>query len=144
MVYAPLQAMFIIAAERYVELCKTVSYTPQIASITLTAENLRKRCQRFWNEDCKAFDTCYDAQLPHSELVQSLMLCAGVATDEQKNILLNKLSNHNNDLTPITLSHSIYKYQALMNEPQKYADFVKNDIANIWGNMLFDGATTFW
>ena len=44
---------------------------------------------------------------------------------------------------PVTISYSIFKYTALMTDPQNH-EWVMDDVAEIWGNMLFNGATTFW
>ena len=136
--------MFIIAAQKYLHLCDITSYNPTIKDVQEKIDLIRSNCQQFWDEENKAFKTCYDAEFPNSELVQSLMLCANVPTCAQKEILLNKLSSTANNLTPITLSHSIYKYESLMTQPHKYASFVADEIAQIWGSMLFKGATTFW
>ena len=144
-VYAPLQAMFILAAEKYLKLCECTGVTAALSDLAEQIARLRVACQRFWHADRKVFVTCLDADLPDSELVQALMLCAGVASPTQHPILLDKLANpETNGLTAITLSHSIYKYHALMSNPERYAAFVANDIARIWGTMLFHGATTFW
>jgi len=44
----------------------------------------------------------------------------------------------------MTLSHSIFKYDALMQEPERYAGQVIETVAEVWGSMLFRGATSFW
>ncbi|MBR7061753.1 MAG: family 78 glycoside hydrolase catalytic domain [Clostridia bacterium] len=48
------------------------------------------------------------------------------------------------DFVPATLSHSIFKYEALMKCGEKYAAYVLDDIADKWGRMLYNGATSFW
>ena len=47
-------------------------------------------------------------------------------------------------LLTVTLSHSIFKYDALMQNREKYAQFVLDSIAELWGKMLYSGATSFW
>jgi hypothetical protein len=47
-------------------------------------------------------------------------------------------------LIPVTLSHSIFKYDALMKKKETYARFVFRDIARQWGYMLENEATAFW
>ena len=49
----------------------------------------------------------------------------------------------NGTLIPVTLSHSIFKYDALL-ENRANIPYVLNDIAEKWGHMLMNGATTFW
>ena len=45
---------------------------------------------------------------------------------------------------PITLSYTVYKYDALLAFDYKYARYVYDDIIAKWGKMVFGGATTFW
>jgi hypothetical protein len=47
-------------------------------------------------------------------------------------------------LLPTTISYSIFKYEALMKNQDKYARFVFDDIAEVWSEMLYNKATTFW
>ena len=57
-------------------------------------------------------------------------------------MVLSRLSD--STLIPVTLSHSIFKYDALMRSPGLYARYVFGDIARLWGSMLAKDATTFW
>ena len=47
-------------------------------------------------------------------------------------------------LIPVTLSYSIFQFDALMKRPEKYARWVFSRVARDWGKMLYAGATTFW
>ena len=42
------------------------------------------------------------------------------------------------------MSHSIFKYEALLEAPDIYGESVFGQIAERWGSMLFSGATAFW
>ena len=45
----------------------------------------------------------------------------------------------------MTLGLSLFKYEALLlGNAEQYAHCVFDEIAEIWGGMLFSGATTFW
>lgn len=79
-----------------------------------------------------------------SELTQALALCAGVCSEDIAAILRHKLSLKENNLVKCTISHSIYKYEALMGEPEVYAKKVFEEVAEDWGHMLYSGATSFW
>lgn len=57
---------------------------------------------------------------------------------------LARLSREDNGLIPVTLSCSLFKYEALMRRPEMYGRWVMEDVARIWGGMLFAGATSFW
>ena len=44
----------------------------------------------------------------------------------------------------MTLSMTIYKYQALIGFDKDNIEYVLKDIDKMWGYMLFNNATTFW
>lgn len=45
---------------------------------------------------------------------------------------------------PVTLSCTIYKYEALLRRPEVHGRAVFADVARRWGGMLFAGATSLW
>ena len=78
----------------------------------------------------------------YRELTNSLVVCAGAVPDERLESVLAALAG--GQLLTVTLSHSIFKYDALMQNREKYAQFVLDSIAELWGKMLYSGATSFW
>ncbi len=76
------------------------------------------------------------------ELTQALMVCAGICPESCLDAVLAALSG--GALTPITLSYSVFQFDALMKRPGTYARWVFDRIARDWGRMLCEGATTFW
>lgn len=142
--YAPLQAMFITAAAQYLKMCGQTALPPCHAELAAIVERMRRASQCFWNAERQLFATCPDIDIPDSALVQALMVLAGIATDEQRGIVLQKLARRDQTMTEVTLSHSIFKYDALMTEPDVYGPVVRDEITEVWGDMLFRGATTFW
>ena len=48
------------------------------------------------------------------------------------------------EMIPVTFSHSVFRYDSLMRRPEKYARFVFGEIAEMWGEMYHQNATTFW
>ncbi len=97
----------------------------------------------FWNGHCyNSFMKVDGGEIYHeAQLTQALMICCGACPEEYKGQVRELLMN--DQLLPVTLSYSIFKYNAIMTDPANY-DWMMNDIAEIWGNMLFNGATTFW
>lgn len=84
-----------------------------------------------------------DGELFHNaQLTQALMICCGAVPNE-KLPAVRELLRDDERLLPITLSYSIFKYEALMTDPANKA-WMLDDIAETWGNMLYNGATTFW
>ena len=49
-----------------------------------------------------------------------------------------------NDFVQISLSYSIFKYEALLKHNPQSARAVFDDVAEKCGNMLYCGATSFW
>ena len=143
--YAPLQAMYILAAEDYLALCRLTDSAPFEATLPAIVSRMREAAQLFWNEERQQFVSCLDADNPDCEVVQAQFVCAGIATDEQGALLRRKMTAPTeNGLLPVTQSHCLYKYQALLSDPAAYGAYVRQDIADNWGNMLFKGATSFW
>ncbi len=97
----------------------------------------------FWNGNCYNSYMCKEnGKIYHeAQLTQALMICCGACPKEFLEQVRALLMN--DQLLPVTLSYSIFKYDAIMTDPTN-RDWVLNDIAEIWGNMLFNGATTFW
>ena len=55
-----------------------------------------------------------------------------------------KLADKNNGMIKTNLSLMYYKYQALLQKDETYLPFILDEIAELWGNMLYNKATTFW
>ncbi len=99
----------------------------------------------FWNEE-KGLYAAYienERQDVYAALMQSLALLCGAATGERAVKLRSRLAD-GAGLIEVTLSDSLMRYQALMQDEETYADFVFNEIGDIWGKMLYENATSFW
>ena len=77
-----------------------------------------------------------------AQLTQALMLLCGACPPSEQAALRTKLASSEH-LLPVTLSHSIFRYEALLSDPA-YLPQVLNEIEAVWGAMLQAGATTFW
>ncbi|MBO5105478.1 MAG: hypothetical protein J6C29_01120, partial [Clostridia bacterium] len=77
----------------------------------------------------------------YCELSQALALISGVSSDEK---LRDKLADKTNGLIKTNLSLMYYKYEALLQDEEKYLPFILDEIEEIWGKMVYSGATTFW
>jgi hypothetical protein len=78
----------------------------------------------------------------HHQLTQALALYVGAVPNDLTQIVTDNMIS--GEMVPCTLSGSIYKYEALLRQGNRYQKFVKEEIEQIWGGMLFSGATTFW
>ena len=58
-------------------------------------------------------------------------------------MLIGKLLDSDNGLIKVTLAFSLFKYQAIMREEERL-DAVLDEVAELWGSMLYQNATSFW
>ena len=98
----------------------------------------------FWDEETGAYATYIhqEKKIHYAQLVQALVLYTDVCPKERQGELCRKLLE--NELEPISLAYSIFKYEALLLQSRDHAEEVFRQIADRWGNMLYHGATTFW
>ncbi|MCR5682759.1 MAG: hypothetical protein K6G29_09955 [Clostridiales bacterium] len=100
----------------------------------------------FWDEERGVYATYIKRstgeKYHYAELTNALIAYADAAKGERLNSVLVNLARKG--LLPVTLSHSIFKYEALMKQKDRYARTVFSDIASLWGHMLHENATTFW
>ena len=138
---------------------------PLSAFVSMAFGSLSKLCERLGDPDSerylslrnevnKAAEIFYDAEkgvyasylrngkrIHFAELTNSLLVCAGAVPEERLGCVLEALKS--GGLIAVTLSHSIFKYDALLSRDGN-EDFVMNDIAEKFGHMLTHGATSFW
>lgn len=101
--------------------------------------------EHFWDEERGAYASFINKKgekFHYAELTNSLIVYADAAQGERLDKVLEQLRSER--LIYVTLSHSIFKYDALMRKPERYARYVFADIARQWGHMLYNNATTFW
>ncbi|HHY83778.1 MAG TPA: family 78 glycoside hydrolase catalytic domain [Clostridiales bacterium] len=144
---APLNAFYIMALDAASYMAKAAGDICLADAWAADRDMVRKAVREtFWDEEQQVFLTYAGSGCePHyAELTQALIICAGACSEQRASILRSRLAQKNNGLVETTLSHSIYKFEVLMQEPEKYAGFVFNKIENDWGYMLLKGATSFW
>lgn len=150
---APYQMFFLLMLQAAAEIAGHLGKQEYALQLEALQEAVRSACHtRFWNEE----DSCYRTYAPFqegqyraekqpcAELVQALAVLTGVAGPEERARLLPQLAQGNEGWTPCTLSMIRFKYEALLTQQAQYLPLVFADIANIWGHMLFSGATSFW
>ena len=75
----------------------------------------------------------------YSQLGNSLAILVGLGDADLAHRIVTDKS-----LIPVTLSMNTFYYDALLSFGDKYSTFVIEDIKRKYGNMLEQGATTFW
>jgi hypothetical protein len=100
----------------------------------------------FWDPDEGVYLTYTGPGAPkhYAELVQSLAILAGACPSDVERALRDRLTSHESDLVETTLSQSLYKFEALLGDSDRYGAWVFDKIARDWGHMLMSGATSFW
>ena len=141
-----LNAFFVVALESYCKIGEILGMkTEAHAGYQAQADRIKQElCERFWlqEKECfAAYET--DGVLSHeNELSNAMALYCGAGTAMQRKIVAEKLKS--GTLAPMTLSMTIYKYQALIDFDKDNIEYVLKDIDEAWGYMLFNKATTFW
>lgn len=143
---APLNAMYLLALEAMEHIYTLLGDAVAAQAQATEQQRIRKAMQAFWNEEQGAFAAFLEnnTQSHYDQLTQSLVLLAGVCTPEQEKRVAQKVMNQNGEVSAMTLSCKLFQYQALMKKPEVYGRWVMEDIARVWGEMLYAGATSFW
>ncbi len=144
-VSAPLNLYLSLALDAFSKICEKLGKNEEKAAADLLRKGINTALKNtFWNEEKGLFASYLtEGKLLHyCELTQALALCSGVA-DEIQSEKIRAVLKANNGLIPITLGSSFYKYEALLSDKENIG-YVFDDIAEKWGGMLFNGATSFW
>lgn len=142
---APLNLFYLLSLDAMARM--TVETGGDATTYTQMADDLRSTFSAtFWDAGERAFLTrVNDNQPPHyAELTQALAILAGVVPEIELEALRERLASDNNGLVPCTISHTLYKFEALLTDKARYAPRVFELIARDWGYMLGQGATSFW
>lgn len=111
------------------------------------SEDIRKGFHRnFWSEEKKLYRAYLDGENRehYAELTQSLAIYAGACPEDIAPMLRQKLAREDSGMVKMTLSTMLYKFEALLGDSKEYSELVFRTIEQIWGSMLFEGATSFW
>ncbi len=136
---APYNLFFILALDAASTLASALRDNDCSAIYKEVADQLRAEVHKtFWSNG--SYLTYSDDKRHRCEFVQALAIIAEVCPD----MLRNRLASDDNGLVKTTLSHCLYKFEALLGDADRYAKTVFGQIARDWGHMLMAGASTFW
>ena len=142
---APLNAICAMALSAYGNVCGMLDLAEEaVWSKTEHGEIAAAFHGGFYSEEAGAYKNYISKTRDDSfsELTQALALLGGCVPAGKESDIREKLVS--GELTESSLSYLIFKYDALMAEPEVYGEYVLDDIAEKWGRMLYDGATSFW
>lgn len=143
---APLNMYLIIALDAAAKMANAIGQTKLAGEWSAYAQELRKKTREMFYDNLSGLYLTYknEEQAWHiCELTQALAICSGCTQEKEAENIREKLIIKNNGMVPVTLSYMAFKYDALLMD-NKYRKWVFDDIAEIWGEMLFKGATSFW
>ncbi len=143
---APLNAFYLMALQAAEKLADYLGNKELVRVYHKRQKEVKQGIQNFWNPEIGAFAAFLEngKQSHYDKLTNSLILSADGCTPAQSDTVLQQLAERESILSDVTLSCRIFLYEALMRQPDTYGRWVMEDIARIWGNMLFSGATSFW
>lgn len=142
---APLNSYYVMALRDYADVCEYIGDIDKKEKAESVIAKIKSAFHNsFYCADKKAYKSYIgDIEPQFSQLNQAWALLAELVPEEYKEEIIEALLS--DELVAVSLSHSVYKYDALMkNMPEKYASYVLDDIERQWGYMIYNGATTFW
>jgi hypothetical protein len=143
---APLNAFYAMALNAARNLYVSMKQEQEAQMILSQLMALRSAyTAAFWSDERQAFrlSTTEGYTETYTELTQALTICADLCMESSRKSNLLQQISEDTFAIKCTLSHCIFKYEALLQEPS-YAHQVFDEIAAVWGRMLFAGATSFW
>ncbi|MBQ9083808.1 MAG: hypothetical protein IJY28_10005 [Clostridia bacterium] len=127
------------------EMCAAVGQHEEAARYEQSRVRLAATVHRvFFDTSARVYGSYRDDGVLHHycELTNALLVYAGAVPEAHRAGVLARLAE--GSLIPVTLSHSIYKYEALLTDLPRYGRQVFAEVAEKWGDMIAHGATTFW
>lgn len=145
---APLAAFASMGLQHLSAICARLQRMEAAARYAAAADRLNEAINAtFWQPDKGWYATTLEAgHLTHAcELTQALAVCCGaVPRARLERVLATLTGGMGPDFYPVTISHSIFKYEALLRLPAVYGRYVFGHLADTFGAMLYKDATTFW
>ena len=149
---APLSAFVSLGIGALSEICRELYKISEAEHYSELKEKVNAAADKyFWSEENGAYATYIKksdiknadcARYHYAELTNALMVYCGAAKDERAKKISHKLKDK--ELIPVTLSYSIFKYEAMIMSGDDMVREVFRSIAEDWGYMLKNNATTFW
>lgn len=140
-------AFYSIVCDTYSKVCMEMGKIEDSEKYDFLHKSINTSIHKyFWDETRNSYKSVlsYEKDIPvyYTELANALAVCCGACPNEYMDAVLDELASGR--LNSITTSHARYKYDALMKKPEKFGKLVMDEIASVWGNMLYNGATSFW
>ncbi len=144
---APLCGFVSLALDALARLYRTLGAESEALGMETHRDALKCAAHQAFYDPASALYDSYrrrlDGQRYHrAQLTQALMLLCGACPADEQARARERLM-YDASLLPVTLSHSVFRYDALLADPS-YLPAVMQEIEAVWGGMIRAGATTFW
>ncbi len=143
---APLNALWLMAVRAVGKVSEYIGDHTYAAECRSLVENSAAAIHNLFFDNAEGCYRTYvgDSASPHfAELTQALMLLTGTGDKALSNSLRQRLISGDHLLVTTTLSQSLYKYEAVLQDPA-LGPAVWSAIMDRWSPMLLKGASSFW
>ena len=140
----PLTALAIFAVIRLAKLFKMQNDAEKASKYTEYCNRLINSLDGFYCEEKGLYRSYQDSNQYHAYM-QAMVLATGAVTDEKRIKRMCEVLKNPSDygVVELTLAHFATKYDVLI-EYDNGLDFVIDQICEVFGGMLFSGATSYW
>ncbi len=140
-----LTAVVYRAAKGASEIEKAVGNEKLATELIDWANELAEGLHTFYDEEKGLFASYVKEgeRFGYHEYTQALMLSTGVLDKAKQERICDVLTKGHSELTPTTFAGLPIKYEAL-SACSNAAEYIKKDICEKFGAMLFKGATSYW
>ncbi len=139
-----LTALVYKAAKAAAHLESVIGNAEKAAKLEAYAKTLADNFHQFYDEEKGLFRSYIgEGENLYHEYTQALFLWTGALTKTQTATAVKALTEKRADVVPLTLAGLPVKYEALLANAD-CLDYVIDDMCEIFGSMLYKGATSFW
>ena len=143
----PLNAFFSIALQNMREMCVSLGYDKKAKEYANYVQSVNSAIRdEFFVKEKGLFQTYLRKYPMHfSQLSNSLAVLCGACDGEDAKKICERLVAEESGMVSISLSHSIFLYDALLKTDfNAYYSKILDEIASRFSDMLYKDATSFW
>ncbi len=143
---APLNGYFLYAIQKFIKIDEALGRASSANAWSVVEKQVKAGCRKLFYQPERGLFKSFEGRADHfCELTNALFLLTGVAEGDIAERLCDKLLQKENGMVKISLSHAIFKYDALLTvNKEKYGSLILKEIEEKYLYMLRQGATTFW
>lgn len=126
-------------------LCDILGKEREKAFYEQTVSKLNRAIHTVFFDEERGLYKTYSQERAYSQLGNSLCILCGACPENLLASLAEKVAFGESDWVKNTLSMNLFRFDALLKaDKDKYSEFILEEIDDVYGNMLQNGATSFW